>query len=339
HDKNILVHDGRLMITDFGLSKSLDNSTKSIDGGTCAFSDPQYLQSPFVYKRDKASDIYSLGVLFWELSSGVPPFKNIPDQREIALLVISGKRETPISGTPVDFINIYCDSWNDDPNLRPNIVEIREKLNYMRMIPVYNSKQDDNDHSDFVSSDLSNADNNDNYIQDMNSTVFSQGYSKLLEIKPNNASALLGRGTTYHMMNRYEKSQADLNKSLEINPNNVFTLANHGKAYFMVSRYADLNKSLEINSNNASALAFRGVSYRMINRYADLNKSLEINSNNAVASNGREAIALWHRGATHHIMDICEESQSTSRNQSSPRTPPKLHRHVTYCNARTDQQK
>ncbi|CAG8766274.1 2421_t:CDS:2, partial [Cetraspora pellucida] len=30
HDRNILVHDDRLMITDFGLSKSLDNNTKSI---------------------------------------------------------------------------------------------------------------------------------------------------------------------------------------------------------------------------------------------------------------------------------------------------------------------
>ncbi|CAG8845522.1 8315_t:CDS:1, partial [Racocetra persica] len=30
HEKNILVHDGKLMITDFGISKSLENNTKSI---------------------------------------------------------------------------------------------------------------------------------------------------------------------------------------------------------------------------------------------------------------------------------------------------------------------
>ncbi|CAG8626886.1 18160_t:CDS:2, partial [Cetraspora pellucida] len=101
HDRNILVHDGRLMITDFGLSKSLDNSTKSIDGGTYAFSDPQYLQNPFLYKRDKASDVYSLRVLFLELSSGVFPFKDIS---------------------------------NGDPNLRPSIAEIRDKLNNIRMV-------------------------------------------------------------------------------------------------------------------------------------------------------------------------------------------------------------
>ncbi|RIB03930.1 kinase-like domain-containing protein, partial [Gigaspora rosea] len=78
HDKNILVHDGRMIITDFGLSKSLYNSSKSVTSkvyGIWEYADPQYLKSPFTYKRNKFSDIYSLGVLFWELSSGVPPFR------------------------------------------------------------------------------------------------------------------------------------------------------------------------------------------------------------------------------------------------------------------------
>ncbi|RIB01686.1 kinase-like domain-containing protein [Gigaspora rosea] len=63
-DKNILVHDSRMIITDFGLAKSLENDTKSVHGGTCAFSDPEYLNNQFSYKRHKNSDIYSLGVLF-----------------------------------------------------------------------------------------------------------------------------------------------------------------------------------------------------------------------------------------------------------------------------------
>ncbi|KAF0512890.1 kinase-like protein [Gigaspora margarita] len=143
HDGNILVDNGRLMISDFGLSKSLDNNSKSIAGGTTAFSDPQYLQDQSLdqplYKRDKPSDIYSLGVLFWELSSGVPPFKNIESQIRIALRVIKGGRETPINGTPVDFMNIYRDAWNGDPNSHPKIEEIRDRLDNIRMIPVYHS--------------------------------------------------------------------------------------------------------------------------------------------------------------------------------------------------------
>ncbi|CAG8665307.1 13694_t:CDS:2 [Cetraspora pellucida] len=38
----------------------------------------------------------------------------------------------PIDGTPEDFISLYSDAWNDDPNLRPNITEIRDKLKYIR---------------------------------------------------------------------------------------------------------------------------------------------------------------------------------------------------------------
>ncbi|RIB27201.1 kinase-like domain-containing protein [Gigaspora rosea] len=137
HDKNILVHDdGRLMITDFGLSKSLESRGISVHGGTSAFSDPQYLSSMLTYKRNKPSDIYSLGVLFWELSSGVPPFENTRVD-EITFQVIFGKREEPVDGTPVDFMNLYCDAWNGDPTLRPNISSINDRLNNLQMVPVY----------------------------------------------------------------------------------------------------------------------------------------------------------------------------------------------------------
>ncbi|KAF0416226.1 actin-like ATPase domain-containing protein [Gigaspora margarita] len=146
HDKNILVHDDRLMITDFGLSKSLENSTKSIVGGTCAYSDPQYLQNPFLYKRGKPSDIYSLGVLFWELSSGVPPFKNIKEQTGISFRVIAGQRESPVNGTPMDFLNLYNNAWDGNPDLRPSIAKICDKLNNIAMDQIYYGEEIINEH-------------------------------------------------------------------------------------------------------------------------------------------------------------------------------------------------
>ncbi|KAF0452008.1 kinase-like domain-containing protein [Gigaspora margarita] len=134
HDKNILVNDGRLMIMDFALS--LRNTKVDVPP---LFSDPEYIINPFLFERRKPSDIYSLGVLFWELSSGVPPFKNIFHPTKIALKVIKGEREEPINGTPIDFMNLYCDAWNGDPNSRPNIDEICHRLNSIQLLPVYNS--------------------------------------------------------------------------------------------------------------------------------------------------------------------------------------------------------
>ncbi|RIB29288.1 kinase-like domain-containing protein [Gigaspora rosea] len=135
HDKNILVHDGRMIITDFGLSKSLNNSSKSVTSkvyGIWEYADPQYLKSPFTYKRNKFSDIYSLGVLFWELSSGVPPFRALK-----TVHIIKGDREIPIEGTPIDFKNLYEAAWNGEPNSRSDIKEICKKLELMQLEPVY----------------------------------------------------------------------------------------------------------------------------------------------------------------------------------------------------------
>ncbi|CAG8629047.1 9620_t:CDS:1, partial [Dentiscutata heterogama] len=66
-------------------------------------------------------------------------------QVKLTFDVISGKRETPISGTPIGFMNLYCDAWNGDPNLRPSISEIRQRLNnILKMEPVYYNSQNIN---------------------------------------------------------------------------------------------------------------------------------------------------------------------------------------------------
>ncbi|CAG8698418.1 1286_t:CDS:2, partial [Cetraspora pellucida] len=92
---------------------------------------------------------------------------HIPDPVRIALQVIEGKRENPVNGTPVDFMNIYCDAWSGDPNLRPSIDKIRVKLNYIRMVPIYHSEKDigiSSNDTEFNSSKLDDADDS---IQDM----------------------------------------------------------------------------------------------------------------------------------------------------------------------------
>ncbi|RIB28356.1 hypothetical protein C2G38_2028600 [Gigaspora rosea] len=117
-----------MIITDFSLSDSSNNSIASIIYEEWEYSDPQYLQSPHEYKWDKYSDIYSLGVLFWELSSGVPPFRALN-----AVHVIKGNREIPIEGTLVDFKNLYCAAWDGNPDSRPDIKKVCKKLDNMQL--------------------------------------------------------------------------------------------------------------------------------------------------------------------------------------------------------------
>ncbi|CAI2169138.1 11112_t:CDS:2 [Funneliformis geosporum] len=117
HAKNILVHKNVLMISDFGLSKRLNSD--SIYGelrGMPAYVDPQCFKIKN-YHRDKKSDIYSLGVLLWELTSGYPPFlQSTNDELSrsengyIVMVPISLMLPDELSGESSDINQEECDN-------------------------------------------------------------------------------------------------------------------------------------------------------------------------------------------------------------------------------------
>jgi hypothetical protein len=156
------------MITDFGLSKSLDNNEHSVVGGMVGYIEPQcFIDS--TYKRDKASDIYSLGVLLWEISSGKPPFNNMAIL-DIAREVVQGRREEPIKGSPPAYVSIYHMAWDSDPKKRPTINKVREDLErlqsnrdieHLSLAGLSINSQGKDNH--FVSSPVSELGSNNNF--------------------------------------------------------------------------------------------------------------------------------------------------------------------------------
>ena len=58
------------------------------------------------YRINEKSDVYSVGMLLWEISSGHIPFESY-DNNCLLNAILNGKRETPIPNTPTDYINIY----------------------------------------------------------------------------------------------------------------------------------------------------------------------------------------------------------------------------------------
>jgi hypothetical protein len=98
--------------------------------------EPQYLRNSS-YERDMKSDIYSSGILLWELSSGRTPFFDYKqkafDLTHVKNKLLNGEREEPVANTPSKYLQIYQKCWQDDPNLRPEISEVYKILSQLKL--------------------------------------------------------------------------------------------------------------------------------------------------------------------------------------------------------------
>jgi serine/threonine protein kinase len=56
---------------------------------------------------DRKSDVYSIGVLLWEISSGQPPFNDVPHEIDLVISILKGLRESPVPDTPKDYVKLY----------------------------------------------------------------------------------------------------------------------------------------------------------------------------------------------------------------------------------------
>ena len=76
--------------------------------GVLPYIDPKGLRNQNKnYKLNKKSDVYSIGVLMWQISSGYQPFKNADYDIALTLGIIDGKREEIINSTPTKYSSLY----------------------------------------------------------------------------------------------------------------------------------------------------------------------------------------------------------------------------------------
>jgi serine/threonine protein kinase len=111
------------------LSKRLTEVTsnsKSNNIGIIEYVEPQCLRS-VDYMRNKKSDVYSLGVLLWEITSGHPPFHKA-ERDMLGYHIGRGQREEPIKGTPPEYQQLYQRCWDGDPEKRPDINEVCDDI-------------------------------------------------------------------------------------------------------------------------------------------------------------------------------------------------------------------
>jgi serine/threonine protein kinase len=119
--------------------------------GIIPFMDPQKLINEKTFALDKRSDIYSLGVILWEISSCRIPFPKKSHLDLIMKICNDGLREDDVKGTPMQYIQIYTKCWQSEPDSRPLISQILLYFQSMSLEPVF---EDSDENSEEISTSL-----------------------------------------------------------------------------------------------------------------------------------------------------------------------------------------
>ncbi|GBB84866.1 hypothetical protein RclHR1_11440005 [Rhizophagus clarus] len=126
HSGNILYlqKEDFWLISDLGFCGPVNKSPKSIYGNL-PYIAPEVVAGK---KNTFASDIYSIAMLMWEISSGQPPFNKYEHDYYLATNIVNGIGPKIVSGTPLGYKNLMKQCWDADPLERPDIKTLRNKI-------------------------------------------------------------------------------------------------------------------------------------------------------------------------------------------------------------------
>ena len=150
HSGNIFfdgIYGNVVKIGDLGLSKSATAEFTDDDNenyGIIPYMAPEIFEGQ---KYTEASDIYSFGMIMWEVMTGRRPFWDRSHDTDLIIEIVDGLRPPIVTNAPEGYIELMEECWHFDPNKRPTATNILEKINdlysYHRSNPIGVTKSPD----------------------------------------------------------------------------------------------------------------------------------------------------------------------------------------------------
>jgi len=129
----LMTKDYTPVITDYGLSRALsfDKFCKmTIDIGTPMYMAPELFKATGSSNYGTEVDVYSFGVIFWQLTTKQEPYSDFDDGvYTFKELVYEGLRPKLTEGIP-NYNDFICNCWHKDPAYRPKFTNIVKDLTH-----------------------------------------------------------------------------------------------------------------------------------------------------------------------------------------------------------------
>jgi hypothetical protein len=129
----LLDHDMKVKVADFGLAKAKtahasSSGSVSAPKGSAPWMAPEHISELSSY--NEACDIYSLGMVLFELCTRLRPWEDLDSMAQIVAQVMGGQRpEVPESiAVPEDLRQLMGQCWTQDPLDRPTARQVCAKL-------------------------------------------------------------------------------------------------------------------------------------------------------------------------------------------------------------------
>jgi fibroblast growth factor receptor 4 len=132
--RNVLLTSEEVpKLTDFGMARMIE-ATEAGGGAVSDFGPIKWMAPEAISKQlySAASDVFSYGVLVWEVVARAEPYGDDRDLIKIGTAVMRGELRLPLSDDiPSDLAQLMTDAWAQEPTARPSLAEVCDRLDLL----------------------------------------------------------------------------------------------------------------------------------------------------------------------------------------------------------------